>query len=46
MEKLVEGQLDVFIDKPEICHTMTAIDADSEIVAAGFGTQGCLERPT
>lgn len=46
VEKLVGGQLDVFIDKPEDCYTMTAIDGDLEIVAAGFDTQGCLERPT
>ena len=44
--KLVGGPLDVLIDKPEICYTVTAIDTEFEIVAAGFDTQGCLERPT
>ena len=42
MENLVEGQLDVLIDHPEMWYTMIAINAVSEIVVAGFGSHVCF----
>ena len=36
MNKLARGHLDVLVDNPGICYTMTAMDTDLEIVKAVF----------
>ena len=36
VDKLASGHLDVLVDNPGICYTMTAIDTDLEMVEAVF----------